>query len=85
MEDAWQEDDPFLAAAIAAAVDRYQGVVPAPLLAEMRAFLGDVLSTHPVGATLLDRARPRAVPEQSGDQAKGEADGPDVGRAGGDG
>jgi hypothetical protein len=36
----------------------------------MKEFLGDVLSTHPVGATLLDRARPREAPDQSGDQAK---------------
>src|SRR5262245_25009030 len=74
VDDAWHEDDPFLEATVAAAVDRFEGVVPAALVAEMRASLGDGLSTHPVGATLLDRARRRAVPDQSGDQAKGDAD-----------
>jgi hypothetical protein len=69
-----EEQDPYLQQVLDETLAAYEGVVPPEMLRKMRLFLGDVLSTHPVGATLLDRARPRAVPYRSGDQAKDGAE-----------
>lgn len=63
-------DDDTLERCLQELLEQYEGVVPPELMAEMQAFLGDALATHPVAATLLDRVRPRAVPFQSGDAAK---------------
>jgi hypothetical protein len=63
-------EDPYVDQLLSEILAPYQGLVPADLMAEMSDFMGDVLATHPVGATLVDRLRPRAVPFQSGDAAK---------------
>lgn len=63
-------EDSFLEQVVAQALEPYKAVLPPARLAEMAAFLRDALGSHPVGSTLLDRARPRAAPETSGDQAK---------------
>ena len=63
----------------------YAELLPAHALDEMQALLSLVLDTHPVGATLVDRARPRKAPEQSGEQPKDGADVPaDLAKAGTD-
>jgi len=71
-DDLPEEQDPYLAQVLDEILAVYASaeVVDPELLRKMRLFLGDVLTSHPVGATLLDRARPRAVPLWSGDQAK---------------
>ncbi len=60
----------YLEQVVQEALEAYEGVVPDEVREQMRAFLSDALATHPVGATLLDRARPRQAPDRSGDQAK---------------
>jgi hypothetical protein len=49
---------------------RYAALLPEDIALEIRGFLEDVLTTHPVGATLVERARPRVAPERSGEVAK---------------
>jgi hypothetical protein len=72
MEDDEKDADreAFVKETAAKAVAKYEGHLPAWLLKEMQAALEDVLGTHPVGATLVDRVRPRKAPERSGETAK---------------
>lgn len=63
-------EDPIRAAEVERAIAPYRAMFPADVVLEMAAMLDHVLATHPVGAELLDRVRPRATREQSGTQAK---------------
>lgn len=62
--------DPVLEEQIDRALEPYRAVLSPATLAVFRAFLADALTTHPVGARLLDRVRPRVAPLQSGDVPK---------------
>ncbi len=59
--------DPFREEVVERAVKRYEGVLPPEAVDEMRRVLHETLATHPVGSTLLERARPRQAPDTSGD------------------
>lgn len=65
-------DDPALEAQLdrAFALVACQDLVPPEMIPVFREFLRDVLLTHPVGSTLLDRVRPRPAPLESGDMPK---------------
>jgi len=64
------EDDPFLQAEVKRALAHVEGRVPPEVLQTMRETLIDALTTHPVGARLLRKAREDARRAQSGVQAK---------------
>ena len=51
--------DPFVESTVERALAPYRGVVSAEALASMRVYLEDVLLSHPLGMTLVQRARPR--------------------------
>jgi hypothetical protein len=66
--DSTHDGDPFLAALLDEVLAVHQDL-GADVLAEMRAVLELVATTHPTGAAIVDRARPRAPVQRSGDQA----------------
>jgi hypothetical protein len=70
MDTSERLEDPTLAAEIERAVAPYRALFPAEAIATMEDILEHALTTHPVGAALLDRVRPRAAPDRSGSQAK---------------
>lgn len=77
--------DPFLDEVVEEALAPYRAALSEDLLEAMRRVLEDTLATEPLARQLLSRARPRAVPLQSGDQptdAQGQEPG-DVAAAGG--
>jgi hypothetical protein len=73
MGDALERED-FVEDTIQQTLEPYAPRLPGGAVEEMRDFLSLVLDTHPVGATLVDRARPRRAPEKSGDQPKEKSD-----------
>jgi len=75
MNDIDTEPDPFLAAEIERAVAPYRRLFPEEVIATMEEILQHALTTHPVGAALLDRVRPRIAPDRSGAQPKDDAPG----------
>lgn len=70
MDTSERLEDPILAAEIERAVAPYRALFPAEAIATIEDILEHALTTHPVGAALLDRMRPRAAPDRSGAQAK---------------
>jgi len=52
----------------------YEQLLPDWAREEMAQLLALALDTHPVAATLVDRARPRKAPERSGEQPKSARD-----------
>jgi hypothetical protein len=66
-------DDPFLAELIDEVLAPHRDL-GAAALAEMRAVLELVATTHPTGADIVDRARPRGPLQRSGDQASPAAE-----------
>jgi hypothetical protein len=75
MNDTDEGPDLFLAAEIERAVAPYRRLFPEDVIATMEEVLEHALTTHPVGASLLDRVRPRAAPDRSGSQTKDGAPG----------
>ena len=65
-----QPDDPHLDAEVERALAPYRGLLTDEHLAGMKEMLSHVLTTHPVGAALLDRTRPRTAPDRSAGQEK---------------
>ena len=74
-------DDPHLAAEVERALAPYRGILSEAQLASMREMLEHALTTHPVGAALLDRTRPRTAPNRSAEQEKKGALAPPAGSA----
>lgn len=66
--------DPVLAAEVERAIAPYRSVLPAEAIRVIAEILEHALTTHPVGAELLDRVRPRADRLHSGNETKGAAD-----------
>ena len=62
--------DPVVEAQIDRTLAKYKRIAPPHMLAKMREELRELLTTHPVGAALMDQARKRAPPLTSGAQAK---------------
>lgn len=65
-----QSDDPHLSAEVERALAPYRALLSDEQLTGMKDMLEHALTTHPVGAALLDRTRPRTVPDRSADQEK---------------
>lgn len=61
------EADPVLEARVDHAVAPYAGLLPAEDLDALRDLTRRFLATHPVAAPLVDRLRPRATPDASGE------------------
>ena len=59
--------DPFLDALLDEALAPHDDLPP-EILAEMRWMLELLATTHPVSKAIVDRARPREIPDRSGDQ-----------------
>jgi hypothetical protein len=51
-------EDPTLEAELDRALAPYAELLPPEMLAHLREALGDALTTHPVGLSLLERVRP---------------------------
>lgn len=65
-----EDDDPHLAAEVERALAPYRAILLDEDIAAMKELLEHALTTHPVGAALLDRTRPRAAPDRSAGQEK---------------
>ena len=65
-----ESDDPHLDAEVERALAPYRDLLSDEQLAGMKDMLEHALTTHPVGAALLDRTRPRAAPDHSAGQEK---------------
>ena len=63
-------DDAFLRERVDRALEPYQGVLSEAALRAMRTLLEDALLTHPLGATLMQRARPREERAKSDERAR---------------
>ena len=62
--------DPIIAAEVERALAPYRSQLTSDQLITLGEALEHALSTHPVGVALVERVRPRAVPERSEAQAK---------------
>jgi len=69
-----EADDPFLEAELDRALAPYLDKLPPDMIQHYRELLGDVLTTHPLGRRLLNRARPRQAPETSTGNGEGESE-----------
>ena len=77
-------DDAFLRERVDRALEPYQGVLSEAALREMRTVLEDALLTHPLGVTLMQRARPREARAKSDERARKDVVDPPDGAARGD-
>jgi len=66
-------DDASLRAAVDHALEPYKGEMSDEALAAMRAYLEDVLLTHPLGQALLQRVRPRDPRARSDERTRPDA------------
>ncbi len=66
-------EDPALRAAVERALEPYKGELSLEALGAMRAYLEDVLLTHPLGQTLLQRVRPREPRAKSDERVRSDA------------
>jgi hypothetical protein len=64
-----EPEDPFLEELLDEVLAVHADL-PEDIRAEMRLTLRLIATTHPIGATIVDRARPRKAPLKSGDQPK---------------
>ena len=69
----------FVGRAVEETMAHFAALLPEDIAAEIRGFLEDVLTTHPVGSTLVERARPRVAPERSGEVMKDGSEGSEEG------
>lgn len=67
------DPDPLLEARVEHAVAPYAGLLPDEDLEALRDLTRCFLTTHPAASRLLDRLRPRAVPDASGESPKRDA------------
>ena len=67
MTESTDQEDPFLASLLDEVLAEHADLPP-EALAEMRWILELAAKTHPTASTIVNRARPRAVPQRSGEQ-----------------
>ncbi|MCC6556829.1 MAG: hypothetical protein IT372_28060 [Polyangiaceae bacterium] len=72
-----EQEDPFLEAELDRALEPYRDLMSPEMLEHYRELLGDLLTTHPEGKRLLERARPRRAPDKSGQRVKEGFEEPD--------
>jgi hypothetical protein len=60
-----EKEDPFLEAELDRAMESYKTLLPPEMFTFFRETLSDTLTTHPVAARLLSRARPRHIEQTS--------------------
>lgn len=71
LADTLPAEDPYVLAEVARALGPYEGKVAPEVFAAMRADLILALTTHPVGARLVEAARTAPGVERSGTRKKG--------------
>ncbi len=64
------QDDPFLADRIEDALAPFVGILPAEALQAMRESITEVMRDDAFARQLVERARPKAAPLQSGERVK---------------